>query len=488
MSLPMKKILSLIAVLALAANLSAQQWSLLVGNESKELKYKNNDTRHLFIGGDADHFFLLRHNPKNDTDYLVCFDYNLQPLRQVELEMGENVTYLGGFLYGDIVSLMFSVQEGSSYQFFREQYDAATLQPIGERTECYSISHKNSRKLQTNSRTCQSGEWTSMFYVIPDGKNTEARVCLYDKELDEMWGMDVSLSGLDDYFVTDSGEIVLTSFYTSENEEGTTIEFTILDGEREQLFSCSDIPDSLYTIDIVKCAGDRIYCTGLLRGKQLDLLDDWSSGFFSLVYDVRQKKLVNYEKRMFSTTDICRLCNVADRSYLQYTSADKMTFAASRYDSQGTLVAYERFYNILLNGTYYQSELGGLLLIRIDDEGHIQASDVVRRQLACNTNTPGEGFTQMIDADGTIHLVTIDNPKNINNDGSRVCIRADVGQSKSDILLLRFDARGNVHRQYLKRPSGCINLSDCKALNNGDYLMLFSSSFKSFAARLHHSR
>lgn len=484
----MKKIIFFVAILLLTGSLSAQQWTLELGNESKELKDKGNDTRHLFIGGDGDHFFLLRHNQKEDYDYLACYDYNLQELRRVKVDNGKNVTYLGGFLSGDIISLMVSVQEGITYQFFREQYDATTLQPIGDRSERYSITHKDSQKLQTGSRTCQSGEWTSMFYVIPNGNEAEARICLYDNELDEMWGMDVTLSSLDDYFVSDSGEIILAGFYPNDNEDGCTLEFTVLNGEREQTYTCTDITDSLYRLDIVKCKGDKIYCTGLLRGERQDDKDNWTSGFFSLVYDIKEKQLVNYEKRLFTKTDICRLCNVTDRSTLRVGSADKMSFAASRYDSQGALVAYERYYNLLVNGIYYQSELGGLLLIRIDDEGHIQASDVVRRQLLAYADMPGKAFTQMIEANGAIHLVTIDNPKNIDNDGTRVCKRADASQSKSDLLMLHFSRRGDIHRQYLKRPKGCTNLSTAKVLDNGEYLMLFSSSFASYAAKLRYRR
>ena len=78
----MKKIIFFVAILLLTGSLSAQQWTLEPGNESKELKTKGNDTRHLFIGGDGDHFFLLRHNQKEDYDYLACYDYNLQELRR----------------------------------------------------------------------------------------------------------------------------------------------------------------------------------------------------------------------------------------------------------------------------------------------------------------------------------------------------------------------------------------------------------------------
>ena len=479
----MKKLLFL--ALLFAGSLSAQQWNLTLGNESKELKMKRNDVQHLlYIGGNSQQFYLLRHDVKEDYDYLVAYNFNLEEQHRVRIESGKHISYVGGFLNGDVVSLMGFTQQGNSFKAFRERYDAATLKSTEGRTELYNLNHRDAGKLSTTMRSSQSGEWLAAFYVLPTNNDAEARVSLYDTELDEMWNMDVTLSALDDYYVSDSGEVILAVFYNATKDQDGSLTFTVLDGEREQSYTTGDIADSIYSIDIVKCSGDIIYCTGLLRGERQDNKDDWVSGFFSLAYDRKSKTLSHYEKHLFSKTDICRLCNVGERASLPKLSVDKMSFAASRALSNGSLVVYERFYNLYVNGAYMQSERGGLLCLRIDDQGHITASNITRRQLNYYNELRGSAFTTIVESQGVPYIATIDNAKNSDAQISRPFKSADAARSSSSLLMLHFGDNGDFQRQYLQRPSSCINLSRPVLLDDGSYLMLFGSDFNSFAGKL----
>lgn len=480
-----RKIILFSMAMLLMGGLWAQQWQLNTGAESKTLKQKRNDVSHLgVVGGNDKQIYLMRHDQKEDKDILVAYDNDLNELRRTELDNGKNVTYYGGFLNESSIDLLVSTQNGNRFDMYRERYDPTTLKPVGNRTELYSINHKDSHKMKRALRPSASGEWISMLFVIPESESAEVRVNLYDTELEEMWNMDITLEDLDDYFVSDSGEVVFLSYFNTVDDDETTFNFTILDGDNEKTYSYSELVDSILRIDIVKYENDKIYCTGLIKGEQQDNYRNWSKGFFSLVFDIRSQKIVHYEKQLFTQADICRLCNVPDRSKLKVLSTDKLTFGASRYDSDGALVVYERYYNLLVNGIHTQSEFGGMLCLRIDNDGHIVSHPVVRRQVISAPETNKNVFTTILESRGVLFVATLDNPQNMDLAPEKPCKAANVSQARTALLFFTVSESGSIHRQYIERPFKGLCLNSPSKLRDDEYLMLFSSDFNSCAARL----
>ncbi len=469
----------------LTGALWAQQWQLNAGAESETLKLKRNDVSHLsIVGGNDNQIYLLRHDQKTDKDILVSYNNDLNELCRTELDNGKDVTYYKGFLNESSIDLLVSTQNGNRFDLYRERYDPKTLKPVGSRSELYSINHKDSKKMEKAFLSSASGEWVCALFVIPEQESAEARVNLYDTELEEMWNMDVTLDGINDIFVSDSGEVVFINYFTFPDEEKTTFNITILDGEKEQIYEYSKLVDSILRIDIVKYDNGKIYCTGLIKGERQDHTKNWARGYFSIVFDIPSKKIVHYEKQDFTQADICRLCNVPDRSKLKVLSTDKLTFGASAYDSEGALIVYERYYNLLINGLHTQTEFGGLLCLRIDNEGHIASHPIVRRQLVSTPDLIRNVYTTIFESRGTLFVATLDNPQNIDLAPEKPCKVADFSKSHTSLLFFTVSESGSIHRQYLERPVKGINLTAPFKLRDNEYLMFFSSSFKSCSARL----
>ena len=152
-----QKIILFSMAMLLTGGLWAQQWQLNTGAESKTLKQKRNDVSHLgVVGGNDKQIYLMRHDQKEDKDILVAYDNDLNELRRTELDNGKNVTYYGGFLNESSIDLLVSTQNGNRFDMYRERYDPTTLKPVGNRTELYSINHKDSHKMKRALRPSAS--------------------------------------------------------------------------------------------------------------------------------------------------------------------------------------------------------------------------------------------------------------------------------------------------------------------------------------------
>ncbi|MBP5516902.1 MAG: hypothetical protein J6X86_08145 [Bacteroidales bacterium] len=480
----MKKILLIIVLFCLYETVNAQQWQLKTYADSKALQFRNEVTNVGFIGGDVDKFYLLRRYPKNEAPYLVAYDSNLVELWHKDLASGDGVLYYGGFLNEKTIDLLVTERDDNSFKAFHESHSVLVPNAEVTRTELFAISGSDSKKMKMTLRSSQSGEWTGTMYVLPGKDNAEANVVLYDTELDEMWSMEVALGTVDDYFVSDSGEVVFAGFFKEDGILETYLEFTVLDGEREHTYTSSINEGDLYRIDIVKYENGKIYCTGLMKGEKQDDKDDWSSGFFSLVFDTKKKEVEYFEKQAFTKTDICRLCNVADRSRLRVLTTDKMAYADSRFDKGGATVAYERYYNVYVNGGYSQTVMEGILTFRIDNQGHLRWNNISRRQLT-NADFGKLTTTRMIESDNKQYLVTYDMPSNAKVSPEKPVRIVGSADPKLHMMILSFDISGAATRNYLTMPSKTMAVGAPHRLNDGRYLMLFAGNRHSSAAVLY---
>ena len=104
--------------------------------------------------------------------------------------------------------------------------------------------------------------------VVNDGE-AEWLINMYDTGLDELWSMEFRMDVIDDYFVSDSGDVIVGGFQRLKNSDETRLQFSVLDGERERGFTCNEVLPELQNMEIVRYANGKIYCTGLLKGEAL---------------------------------------------------------------------------------------------------------------------------------------------------------------------------------------------------------------------------
>lgn len=461
-----------------------QQWKINLGADSKALEYnkkKNPLARYPgFIGHkDGKTYLMCFYDETKMKPYLACYDGDLKELGRVDLDSEENTTMYGGFVNDKSVDLMMTKKNESDYTAYKISYDPSTLQPLGEPKELVSFSNKTSGNNYTYVSSSQSQEWLSLIFAVVQDDDVEWLVSLYDTELEELWSMEFHQDAIDDYFVTDSGEVVVAGFHKKKNSDETRLQFAILDGEREQAFSASEVLPELSNMEIIRYENGKIYCMGLMTGEKQDETSRWYSGLYSLVYDTRAKRVTKFEKLMFSKEDICDLCNVSRRAKLKINTTDKLQFASSHYDQEGTTVLYERTYNFLINGAFSHVEHVGILACRIDNEGHILWHRVMLRDLQAPFGIPNRIRTVLVPAGDKYAIFYIDNPSNANIKEGGTAITASLERSKLALMSLTLDRQGNCVRQTLEVPAKSAIIGNPHLLDDGSYLLMLSRPFNS---------
>lgn len=479
----MRKIIILGFAVLMAGMAVGQEWKIRLGGESKSLMYNKSSViqRTGFIGYKDNSLYLMRFTDEKKTKpYLVYYDDNLVEKAKVMLPNDDKENYYGGFVNENSVDVLMTRQKESEYQAFHLSYDLATLQPKGEPRLLMSFSSNSGERNYTFVSSSQSQEWLSVIFAVVKDDDAEWRINLYDTGFDELWSMEFHMDVIDDYLVTDSGEIVVGGFYNKKNSDDIRVQFAILDGEREENYSDVGNWDAIQTMDIVRYENGKIYCTGLLSGEELEANNSrWSSGFYSLVYDTKAKKVCKFDKVLLTKDDICDLCNVSRRNKLKILSTDKLGFVNSVFDVDGTVVSFERSFNLLVNGVHTFTSFMGMLVYRIDNNGKIVWYKVVNREVQAPYGATKAVNSKLIAHDGVYSSFYIDSPKNVIPKPNYPVEATSIDKAKQVLMSVTFDKEGNVTRQGIEIPSKSICIGTIHPVGNGNYIQLLSQQFKS---------
>lgn len=485
----MKKLVLLFAAIACLQIAVGQEWKITTGADSKALQYHKNKGVRSRMPGYIGHrngttYIMGFYDEVKTKAYLAAYDKDLNELGKVDLPSEENQTLYGEFANEKSIDLLMTQKDASEYTAYKLSYDPSTLQPKGEPKALVSFNRGDGNKTYTYVSSSQSQEWLSLIFAVVEEDNVEWLVGLYDTELEEFWSMEFHQEIIDDYFVTDSGEVVVAGFYEKKNSDETRLQFAILDGEREQAYVCNEVLPKMRNMEIVRYEDGKIYCTGLLVGEAQDDKGYWNSGFYSLVYDTRAKRMVKFEKVDFSKEDICDLCNASRNLRLKVLSTDKLRFADSHYDNDGTTVLFERTYNFFLDYAFVHSEYVGILAYRIDKQGHIAWHRILMRDLQAPNGIENNVKTRLTPMGDAYTIFYMDLPGNVNAKEGKTVIIAPLERSKLGLMATSIDRQGNVKRSMLTVPPKSVPIGAPHLLDNGDYLLLLARPFNSNIATL----
>jgi len=493
----MKKTIVLVTFLFCLLRLGAQNWSLDLGNPTPAFSMRDRGVvaNTLFIGCDTQSSCLLRHDANTDQYRLELFDNSQHalmatadlPSSQVDKRRKKvllDVTYAGGYGNEGSVDLLSVERSETEYQVLHRAYDSRTLQPIGNPQPLASYQLHESDKADLMLRESASGEWIGVIYYTQINDIVDTRVSLYDTRFEEMWSMDFTMAVANDYLVTDEGEVLFCGKQRNVGTGKTEIEFVVLDGDNERPYFCEIDQDSLLSIDMLRYENGCFYCTGLIEGERQDKDGGWASGFYVLVFDSKSGTVTHFEKHYFSHQDVKRLCNVDDRTPLKISTTDGLHYASSRSDAEGSTVIYDRTYRYSINGVpkfYYHT---GLLVVRLDAQGHMKWSNIVRRHIQSNLGNSRAVNTKILHEGGRDVLVYHDMEKNADVAPDRPLSLTMVERLGVSLVALSIDAAGNTSRQYISLPRGVLCIGAPHALGDGAYLMLMTHPRNSYFAIL----
>ena len=482
----MKKLLLTIAVLFCLQTVFAQGWEINIGAESKALKYSGSNVVQStgFIGTIGNTTYLMRHtDDRKPKPYLASYDRDLVELHQTMLPDGKNQTLFGGFANAESIDLLMTDQEGNTYKAFKLSYDPNTLAQKSEPKELATFT--SSSKIYTFVSSSQSNDWTAVIFAEVTDK-VEWRINMYDTELEELWNMELTLGAVRDWLVTDSADVITAGFYRDNKVKETTLFFNVIDGEHDHPFEIEETLDALQTMEVVRYDNGKIYCTGLIEGEEQDNSGRWSSGFYSLVFDTRSGKMTHYEKIDFTRENIADLCNVAHRIKMKILSTDRLNFCNSHYDNDGATVLIERNYNLYIDHVFTYSDYVGMLLYRIDNDGHISWYNTIPRDVKAPAGIHNGIKTRLIPADnnGKYTVFYIDDPNNIEPKPGKPANDIAINRSRNALMGLSVDKQGTITRQISEIPSKAAFVGAPHLLPSGDYMLLIAQPHKSNIAIL----
>ena len=487
----MKKLSLLIICFACIQATLGQEWKLNVGTESKALKYlKTNIVQETgYIGSTADRVYLMNvpanvGKKQKNFPTLISYDLNLVEQGRVQLTDNPDQKTYGGFVNNGTVDMLMTESTKSEYKVYKVSYDPATLARKGEPKELASFSNRENGKQYTFVNSSQSQEWLGLFFAVLTDNHAEWLINMYDTELEELWSMEFSMDAIDSYFVTDSGDVVVAGYYKMKNSDETSLHFSILDGEKERAFSCREVLPDLQNMEIVRYADGKIYCTGLIKGEAQDETSRWSSGFYSLVYDTKNKRMSKFEKVDFTKEDICDLCNVPRRMKVKVMSTDKMSLVSSHFDNEGATVVYERSFNFYLNNVFTYTDYVGMLMYRIDNNGHIAWNKTVPRDVQAPSGVENGVRTRLIPAGDAYTIFYVDSPANLTPKPDKPAAPTSIDKSKQILMAMTIDRHGDITRRGLEIPSKSVCIGTPHKTGDNEYMLLLSQPFNSCVSTL----
>ncbi|MBQ1409588.1 MAG: hypothetical protein IIY87_07515 [Bacteroidales bacterium] len=485
----MKHLLLAIAALLCIQTATAQEWKINVGTESKALKYTGSNVVQTtgFIGAIGNTTYLMRYTDERKSDgkpYLASYNRDLVEQRQTMLPDGKNQTLYGGFANAESIDLLMTDKEGKTYKAYKLCYDPTTLAEKSSPKELASFT--SSANIYTFVSSSQSNEWTAIIFAEVADESVEWRINMYDTELEELWNMELSLGYVNDWLVTDSADVITAGYHKSKDSKDTYLNFNVIDGERDHSFKIEEELDDLQTMEVVRYADGKIYCTGLIAGEKQDQTGRWNSGFYSLVFDTRTGKMSHYEKKDFIKENIADLCNVAHRIKMKVLSTDRVSFCNARSDNDGTTVLFERTYNLFVDGIFNYSDYVGMLLYRIDNDGRIAWYNTIPRDVKAPAGIQNGVRSRLITTgvEGKYTVFYIDSPKNMEPKPGKPAAEIAINRSSNGLMGLSVDKQGNITRQILQIPSKSACIGAPHLLSQGEFMLLLSQPHQSNIAIL----
>ena len=484
----MKKIFSLLLLTALFQCAIAQTATFTIGNDSKEVCVKKtNISRTNWIGTNGNSVYLIQdllRSPKGI--FLTRYDEGLTPQARQELQESDERTFLGGFVNSDGVDLLILDQSKTQLKASVQRYDLQTLQPVGSPRVLKEFKFNDNDRHDFTIADSPDGELTAALYLVQtEGRGVEVQASLYDNTFEEYWQMDCPLRVMNDFFVTDSGEVLIGGYYTKKNDKKTYFELSYMDGDRQRLFQFDREMGDLRSMDIVRVSGDRIILTGIVQDpnktshKRLI-----ASALYALTYNMKTQCIENFDKHEFTIREESLMAQMRSSEKEGKRSIEFLDFYAMTNDGEGTVVGYRQNYVTTSNGLPVCKNYNGIFLMRLDKNGSIAWTQVVRTLSMSKIFSNNICRPNMASVNGKTMIVLADYPSNKDPEHSKIQKVYTPCGSGASLNVVWIDRNGNIERQQFKLAGKPAIVGRPHRNGDSQYKLLLTSGSKSWIGTL----
>lgn len=365
-----------------------------------------------FIGADSHSLVLIQYSGRlKNRLHLVRYNHSLQEQIRALLPSEDGTTCYGGYINGSHIDLLFTHLSDTGLCVYRDRRNLATLQPEGSPTVLFRRSGQRDDNFAFAHAVSPNGQLLACVFVAQhEVQGTEIKVGLYDHQLEPYWTQTCTRSSFSDISVTDSGDIILSSFSTSGQ-----CHLTILDGEQVRDIQFQ-IPkgDPVLQRELLRYGDGNILVASAIRHENHTIMPVGSNidGIDIHCYNIEHRRLTTV-RHTFTQQQVARLTNDKESQRQRHLWLQFGQIAQHIPDANGAYLIVDQSWRTTFNGTPTSQQRMGMLVIRVDADGNIQWTTSRRLNLSTQWETRYCLEHRWIPTPTGIMLAWTDHPANL---------------------------------------------------------------------------
>lgn len=377
---------------------------------------------------------------------LARYDMAQTELARVELGTEKEIENYGGFINGNNVDLLNVTYPKGGMRVYRDRRDLKTLQPKGEQLTLTEYKGNSDDKyVFTLDVSPDQNLLAGVSVAVRKGLDSDVKVALYNRELEEYWHMNAHSSGFNQVMVNDSGEVVLALITTNTKKYNT---FTIVDGDKEEQVSFK-LKDDGWPMEatLIRYGGGKLIVAVAVReenhtimpiGSNIDRIDFYC-------YDVKRQSL-SIEKHNFTDQECNRMANKKDDKSMKHHWVQFGNLVQSISDETGAYLMFDQTWSVTKNDIPIEQHHMGMMVLRVNADGKVQWVRTLR--VAAQSSWGGRSlinYRWRRTANG-IMLAAPQNAKNVDLTDDMAIRDFKVLKDNAVLSVFTIDPRGTVKR------------------------------------------
>ncbi len=433
------------AALMMSVGAGAQTIDFSTGNAGKMLSRTNEPQLIGIVDGSV---VIVDKHGKNTE--LGRYDMDQNELASVVLAHEKETSCYGGYVNGNKVDLLMVREGDEGMRVWHERLDATNLSVAAEPQTILEMKGNKKDNFAYIIGTSPTQELLAgVALAARKGLDPEMKVSLFDRNLEAYWHMSIDVTPVNQVIVNDSGEVALG--YCSIDEKKPCL-FTVVDGEHEEHFSFKitkeedDFPveatmmryaDGKLLMAVSVCANHKVV---MPLGTNVNRIDFYC-------YDVAKDELTRTSYKI-TNAESARMSNSKEGKGTRNNWIQFGTIRQSIADDEGAYLMMDQTWSVTQNNIPVQQNHLGMLVVRVDEKGHVQWTRTMR--LAAASSWSGRNLINCrwrSTADG-IMLATAQNAKSVLQGDEKPVKNMRPGKDKATLSVYTLDRSGDLRRSH----------------------------------------
>ena len=395
----------------------------------------------------------------DDRFQVALVDASLATLHSVPLPFEDKTaTLLSTVLCDDAVYVIHTESPDKQHtSVYATKVALDTNQPADARTQTdlldtFTYSRKDQCLVWAASSSNGLYHAVASVVVYKERKEYEARIHLFDKEMQPVWVKNYPLKVVDQLHVTNRGEVVAVGHEHEGDDEH--IVFSILSRRREDSFDAVVNCFPIRELHIAAMQGRHVLAMGTYSPNADALKDNQCAGIVAMSFDMDSAFMTGFSMRPFQNEDLCMFYNRRTSRRIHEETADYVSPVAVKPTDFGAVMVLGRNFmrgRIEDNGVETSTYIGmGLHIVAMDTVGEITYVRNLRRN-DCQVKSDALLATPVFSRYGTVYLLKSEHKKSPQTYSIARDSKEFSPGSKSNLVLYTIGPTGEVEKTVVEQ-------------------------------------